>query len=223
MVIVNSPANPTGACLSREDYEEIYDICEKHDIWLMSDEVYSRTLTGQYFFSPSSLDGCRKRVLLINSFSKSFSMSGWRIGTLTAPVAIATKVARAMETINTCALPFIQDAAQAVLESDQEDAFRIVDACEKRRKALISGLSTLPGVTFITPHGGFYLLAKFHNEGGDERDGDFWADRLLESAHVAVTPGSVFGDAANGYVRFSYASEGVERISEAINRIGNLL
>lgn len=223
MIILNSPANPTGACLSQGDYEQIYELCEQHDLWLMSDEVYSRSLTGQYFFSPATIDKCMKRVLLINSFSKSFSMAGWRMGALTAPEPVIDKVARYIETTITCAIPFIQCAAQAVLESEQKEAFIIVNACEQRRKAMIAGLSTLSGVKFTIPHGGFYLLAKFPCDGNNPMDGDQWADRLLKSAHVAVTPGSVFGRAAKDYVRFSYAGEGTNRIWEAINRIAAIL
>lgn len=222
MIIINSPHNPTGAVMSEEETKRIYDIAEKHDLYLVSDEVYARMIFKDdetHFSSPSKYDECKQRTIVVHSFSKSYAMTGWRIGGVTGPEDVIAKMGLLLETTTSCVSPFIQEAAIEALTGSQVPIDNMVIEFRKRRDLLIEGLNTLPGVRCIIPKGAFYA---FPNITGTGLTSEQFADIMLDKAGVAVCPGNYFGEHGEGFVRFCYANS-PENISKGIDRMRKLL
>ena len=197
-MLINSPNNPTGAVYTRESLEAIADICRRHDLWLMSDEVYWTIAHGEHV-SPRSLPGMAERTLVINSMSKSHGMTGWRIGWLTGPKPLITQLI-SLNLVSTYGLPdFVSRAAIEALENDWgvEEIARIYDT---RRLAFLDAIHGINGITVRGSEGGMYVMLDIR---AIEPDDEAFAWGLLNAEKVAVMPGSSFGDAAAGCIRIS--------------------
>lgn len=212
LIILNSPQNPTGAVLTKKAVAEFYNLAEEHDCFLLSDEVY-RKLTDRTVPSPTAFDQCRKRVILLYSFSKSYAMTGWRLGFAIAPEAVAKKMGLMLETILSCLPVFIQRGGIAALASGEKDMAARWTELKKRRTAIVSGLNTLPGISCAEPDGAFYAFANI-TETGLSSVG--FRDIMLEKAGVSLLDGTAFGAHGEGFVRLSFASATVPMIKKAL-------
>jgi len=222
MIIINSPHNPTGSLLSEEEVKEIYQIVEDENLYLMSDEVYGRMVysdSEKKFFSPSVYDQCKKRTFIIHSFSKSYAMTGWRIGAITGPENVVEKMALLLETITSCVSPFIHLAAIEAMTGSQEYVTDMIQSYRRRRDIIVDGLNEIRGITCLKPGGAFYV---FPNITGTGLTSEEFSTLILDKVGVATCPGNYFGSAGEGYVRFCYANS-EENIIEAIKRIKGLL
>jgi aspartate/methionine/tyrosine aminotransferase len=225
MIIINSPHNPTGSVMSEDEIRRIYEIAEKHDVFLMSDEVYTRMIyedSDTKFISPSKYDKCRERTLVVHAFSKSYAMTGWRLGAVTGPAEVIKKMGLLLETTSSCVSPFIQKAGIEALTGSQEPIRRMVKEFRKRRDVIVEELNRLPGISCLKPKGAFYVFPNIKGTGLASKE---FADLMLEQAGVAVCPGSYFGENGEGYGRLCYANsvenirEGVERMKEVLRNI----
>ncbi len=222
MIIINSPHNPTGSLMSEEDIKAIYQIADDADLYLLSDEVYGRmvyTDAQNRFFSPSVYDQCRERTLIVHSFSKSYAMTGWRIGAITGPEQVVQRMALLLETLTSCVSPFIQIAAIEAMTGSQQYVDGMIEAYRRRRDLIVAGLNEIKGIKCLKPGGAFYV---FPNITGTGFTSEEFSKRMLEKAGVATCPGNYFGPAGENYVRFCYANS-EKNILEAINRIKKVL
>jgi len=221
LLILNSPHNPTGGVLTRDDLETIAELALRHDVTVVSDEIYSRNLYGGEFTSIASFDGMRERTIILDGFSKAYAMTGWRLGYGVMPASIASIVALVGQNNYSCVAPFVQAAGIEALRGPDDDVRAMVEEFRVRRDALVTGLNGLPGVRCKVPDGAFYA---FPNVSAITRDDKRLAGFILDEAHVAALGGSSFGDAGRGYMRFSYANSldaialAVERMREALPR-----
>jgi aspartate/methionine/tyrosine aminotransferase len=221
LIIVNSPANPTGSVISAADAQAIYHIAEAHDIYLYSDEIYARMLYDQLpFHSPSFYDQCLQRTIVANGFSKSFAMPGWRLGVIIGPSEVIERMQLLLQTTSSCVSPFIQRAGMEAITGPQEDIATMLKQLDLRRNALVDGLNQIPGIRCQKPGGAFYV---FPNIQALNMTSELLADYLLQHAQVAVLPGTNFGSFGEGYLRLSYASTNLEKIEIALARISQAL
>lgn len=216
LIIMNSCQNPTGSVMSEEEIRHMEEISEKYNIFLLSDEVYSRITYGSKFYSPSKKDNCLDRTIILQSLSKTFSMSGWRLGFVIAPEHLSIKISLLLQTILSCLPPFTQFAAIEALNGDQTDFNNRVVELKDRRDILINGLNSLKGVSCLQPEGSFYA---FPNITGTGMTCQEYSDSLLEKTGVCVLPGNCFGDGGEGYVRLCYASTNIYEIIESIDKM----
>ncbi|HEV3192344.1 MAG TPA: pyridoxal phosphate-dependent aminotransferase [Polyangiaceae bacterium] len=220
-VVLCTPSNPTGTAYTEGETRALVDVLRKHDCWLIVDEIYAELVyEGFRFVSAAKIaPDLRDRLIVVDGVSKTFAMTGWRIGWALAPAPLvkALDVVQGQSTTNPTAVA--QHAAVAALKGPMEDFTKIRDAFEKRRNAMVAGLNSIPGVRCRKPEGAFYAFADCRGLYGVDWNGKsiatdedvaFW---LLDKAHVAAVPGSGFG--APGYVRFSYAAS-EERIAAGI-------
>lgn len=227
-VILNYPSNPTGACYDRAELESLARVCLKHDLLVISDEIYEKLLyDGRAFTSIASLGSeIKERTVVVNGMSKSYSMTGWRLGYAAGPHDVIDAMGKIQSHSTSNATSIAQWAGLEALRSAGDDVTRMVAEFERRRDAMIAGLLALPDVTCPRPAGAFYAFpnvsayfGRSHEDGVVESSLDLSA-YLLETARVAVVPGEAFGAPAN--IRLSYASsladiqEGVARIGEAL-------
>ena len=222
LIIINSPHNPTGAVMTEEETRRIFEIAEKYDLYLVSDEVYARMIyedSETHFSSPSKYDECKTRTIVVHSFSKSYAMTGWRIGGVTGPEDIIAKMGLLLETTTSCVSPFIQEAAIEALTGSQKQIEDMVKEFRNRRDLILEGLNSLPGVHCLKPKGAFYAFPNIRNTGLSSEE---FANILLEEAGVAVCPGNFFGKHGEGYVRLCYANS-IENINKGIENIRNCL
>lgn len=222
MIMINSPHNPTGSVMSEAQIREIYKIAEEADIYLLSDEVYGRMVYADektQFFSPSVLDNCKERTLLVHSFSKSYAMTGWRIGAITGPESIVSKMGLLLETVTSCVSPFVQLAAIEAMAGSQQYVDSMISAYRRRRDLIVEGLNEIKGIQCLKPGGAFYV---FPNVSGTGLTSEQFSSLVLEKAGVATCPGNYFGSAGENHVRFCYANSD-KKIVEALCRIKNML
>lgn len=228
MLIINTPQNPTGGILTEEDVKFVADLAQKHDLLVVSDEIYSQLVYGGFrHVSPLSQPGMRERTVLMDGLSKSYAMTGWRLGYAVAPKALAAKLDQLMINSSSCTAGFTQMAAIEALSAPESEhaVHRMVKVFERRRDLVVDGLNKIPGVRCAKPQGSFYAFPNIQGTGFDERE---LADRLLTEAGVAVLPGTAFGAAGKGYIRLAYTQSedelklGLKLISEfiAANRSG---
>lgn len=216
MIIINSPNNPLGAVMTPEEIKQIYDIVKRHDLWLLSDEIYTRLIYDDVeFSSPSIYDHCKERTIIVNGFSKSHAMTGWRIGVMTAPEDLTEKAGLLLETSLSCVSPFIQKAAIEALSGNGLHSEVMVKEYKKRRDLIVEGLNSLPKISCLKPQGAFYVFPNIKETGMTSRD---FADLMMEKAGVALTPGPIFGNYGEGYVRLSYANS-IENIEKGVERM----
>ncbi len=201
-LLLGSPANPTGATQSREDLIALVELANKHDFYLLSDEIYDRlTYVGQHTCM-GSLPGARVRTIVLNGFSKAHAMTGWRIGYVCAPAAITTLMTRVHQYTMLCAPHISQLAALAALEKADADVESMVADYDHRRKFFVAGLNSL-GLTCYEPKGAFYAFPSIKSSGLSDMD---FAEKLLMEESIAVVPGSAFGASGVGHIRCSYAT-----------------
>jgi aspartate/methionine/tyrosine aminotransferase len=200
-LVVNSPGNPTGAVASRDALEQLLDVADRHGLWLISDECYEELVFEGEHLSPASL-GDPDRVLSVFSFSKTYAMTGWRIGYAVGPPAVVRQLAKAQEAVVSSSSTVSQKAAEAALLGSQEAVAGMRDAYRRRRDAALQRLDA-DGIAYARPSGAFYLMVDV--SATPETSEDF-AHRLLREHHVAVVPGSAFGAGGEGYVRVSLAA-----------------
>jgi aspartate aminotransferase len=215
VLILNSPHNPTGGVLTRDDLSTIAQLAIEHDVTVVSDEIYSRNIYGSQFHSIATLPGMRERTILLDGFSKAYAMTGWRLGYGIMPAPIARTVTLLGQNNYSCTATFVQHAGITALEGPDEPVLAMVEEFRKRRDAIVAGLNSIPGISCKTPAGAFYVFPNVSAIASDDRR---LATFLLEEAGVAALGGSSFGQAGRGYMRMSYATS-LEGIEEALRRI----
>ncbi len=221
LIILNSPANPTGGFLEKADLEKIAKILAKHpDVAVLSDEIYSRILYGgAKHHSIAEFPGMKERTIILEGFSKTYAMTGWRLGYAAGPKDLITAMARLATNCHSCTASYAQIAAIEALQGPQDDVVKMVAEFKRRRDVIVAGLNKLPGFTCQTPKAAFYVFPNIKKLG---RPAKQVADFLLQDAGVACLSGTAFGAFGEGYLRFSYANS-VENIQEAIKKIGEAL
>jgi len=215
MVIINSPQNPTGGVLGKESLEAIAEMIRGKGIMLLTDEVYHRILYEGEHHSPLSLPGMQEQTILLNGFSKTYAMTGWRLGYGVMPVKLAQQIAQLMTNSNSCTCSFAQMAGIEALQGPQDEVVDMVAEFNRRRDVIVEGLNSIQGISCKKPRGAFYVFPNVKEIGWDCKK---LADYILEEAGVAVLAGTSFGEHGNGYLRLSYANS-VENIREALGRI----
>jgi aspartate aminotransferase len=203
LIIVNSPQNPTGGVLDRRQLERIASVAVERGITILTDEIYREFLYDGESVSMLGFPGVREHAVLLDGFSKTYAMTGWRLGYGVMPAPLAEHVTRLMVNSASCTASFVQLAGIAALEGDQTPVTRMVDAFRRRRDLVVDGLNTLPGVSCIRPRGAFYAFPNVTRLG---RPSGEIAERLLNEAGVALLPGTAFGAHGEGYLRLSYAN-----------------
>jgi len=219
LIIINSPQNPTGGVLTREDLRLIVETALKHNVWILADEIYSEILYGEKFESISQFPEIHQRLIILDGFSKTYAMTGWRIGYGIMPPQMADKLARIQTNTNSCTSTFTQRACLDALTGPRTEIERMLAEFRKRRDFIVKGLSEIPGFRCKLPLGAFYV---FPNIEGTGIDCEVLAHRLLEEKGVACLAGTCFGKYGNGFLRFSYANS-IENIAKAIERIEELV
>lgn len=219
LIIINSPQNPTGGVLTKDDLKVIADIVRNNDIWVLSDEVYCRTLYDTKFESISQFPGLADRLIILDGFSKTYAMTGWRIGYGIMPPTMASYIGQIEININSCTAAFTQRACIEAIKGPQDDAYKMVAEFKKRRDVIVAGLNQIKGVSCKNPLGAFYVFPNVTKTGIDCRE---LADRLLNEAGVSSLSGTCFGKFGEGYLRFSYANS-VDNIKKALSKIEAIL
>ncbi len=217
LLIVNTPANPTGGVLTREDCESIAAIAEEHDLVVLSDEIYGRITYDGEHVSLYGIDGMAQRTVLLDGVSKTWAMCGWRLGFGVMPVELAQRMDTLMINSSSCAAAFTQLAAIEAFESEESDAAvaAMVAEFRDRRDILVDGLNRIDGISCRRPAGAFYLFPDITGTGWNERE---LQQALLDEVGVAVLAGSTFGQHGAGHIRLSYANS-VANIERALDRI----
>ena len=216
LIIINSPQNPTGSVMTKDELKKTYDIAKKYDLYLYSDEIYARMMyDNTEFHSPSIYDKCNERTIISNGFSKAFAMTGWRLGALIGPETIIERMAALLETTSSCVPPFIQKAGIEAIKGDQTPAKKMYNEFKQRRDILVDGLNSIRGISCVKPSGAFYVFANIKDTNMSSEE---FADYILEDASVAILPGTDFGKFGEGYVRLCYATNQTN-ILEALKRI----
>lgn len=214
-VIVNTPCNPSGRVLPRGDMEALAGIAVRHGLAVISDEVYRRLLyDGAEFRSIASVPGMRERTVVVNSLSKEFCMTGWRIGYVLAPGELVAAMTRLQENVCACAPLPSQYAAIEALSGKGDYSGGMVDIFARRRDVLVEGVRSIPGLSCEPPQATFYLMADISSTGVGSEE---FAVGLLREAHVAVVPGITYGAGCDGYVRIAF-TVGEEKIREGVRR-----
>jgi aspartate aminotransferase len=219
LVILNSPANPTGGVIPPDDLHEIARLCIERDVVVLSDEIYSRIWYGEAPLSIASLPGMAERTIILDGFSKTYAMTGWRLGYGVMPQWIADAVNKLMVNSNSCTASFTQRAGLAAITGPQDDVAHMLEQFTARRARFCAALNELPGFHCRMPDGAFYA---FPNISGTGIASDELAERLLNEAGVACLSGKAFGELGESYLRFSYASS-QENLDEAIRRMQSWL
>jgi aminotransferase len=219
-LLLNSPSNPLGSVLGREAILEIAEVVKRHDLFVFSDEVYDRIVfDGREVFSLAQVDEVRDRVLVINSFSKTWAMTGWRVGFALGAREIVSAMPRIQEGIVSCVPTFVQRAAlEALTGADAAFAGMLSDYA-RRRDLAVDGLNAIPGISCLKPPGSFYAFPNIKALGVPSQA---FAEDLVTQAGVVVVPGSAFGAMGEGYLRIVFANSD-ENIREALRRIGRFV
>jgi len=215
MVILNSPANPTGGIMPADDVRRLAEILSKRDVMVLSDEIYSRICYNGEPVSIASFPGMQEKTIILDGFSKTYSMTGWRLGYGVMPEWLTDAVVKLMVNSNSCTASFTQRAGIAALDGPQNEVDKMVAEFRRRRDVIVKGLNDIPGISCSVPAGAFYAFPNVKGTGLPSKD---LADMLLYEAGVACLDGNCFGSHGDGYLRFSYANS-LENIQEALNRI----
>src|SRR5215469_14737469 len=218
-IVINSPHNPTGGILTPEDIAGIAAIAKRHDVLVMTDEIYNRHCYDAEFASFYGLGGIPDQTILIDGFSKAWAMTGWRLGFGVFPKYIADAVGALMLNTVSCTATFVQDAGIAALTGDDKPVQAMREEFLRRRDVLVEGLNQIPGVTCKLPGGAFYVFPNFT---AIDTDDIRLATHILDEGNVAVLGGSTFGPNGRGFIRLSYANS-EENLREALSRIRKAL
>ena len=218
MIIINSPQNPTGSVMTKDEIKATYEIAEKHDLFLYSDEIYSKLIyDNNKYSSPSIFDKCKDRTILADGFSKAYAMTGWRLGSVVGPSDIIEKMQLLLETTSSCVPPFIQKAGIEAIDGDQTFHEYMHNEYRKRMDLIVRELNSIESISCVMPGGAFYV---FINIKKTNMTSEQFCDYILEDANVAILPGTSFGRFGEGYVRMCYAVK-QELIVDAVERIRN--
>jgi len=215
LLILNSPANPTGGIIPAEDIREIAQLAHKHDFYVFSDEIYSRMYFEDAPRSILSEPGMKERTILLDGFSKTYAMTGWRLGYGVMPPSILDAMQKLLVNAISCTASMVQRAGLAALTGDQTPVDTMMEEFRQRRKIFIAMLNEIPGVQCRMPNGAFYA---FPNITGTGYTSEVLAEKLLNEAGVAALAGTAFGEYGEGYLRFSYANSR-ENLAEAARRM----
>jgi aspartate aminotransferase len=219
LIIINSPQNPTGGVLDRSDLQRIAELAVRHDLIVLSDEIYCDILYEGEHVSIATFPGMAERTIILDGFSKSYAMTGWRMGYGIMPTSLVPLISRLVTNSVSCTATFVQRAGIAALEGSQEPVLAMVEEFRRRRDVIVDGLNQIPGIRCALPKGAFYV---FPYVGGLGMDCRKFADYLLEEAGVATLAGTSFGAHGEGYLRLSYANS-VPNLQKALARIDDVV
>ncbi len=219
MLILNSPHNPTGGVIPAADVRAIADMVRDRDLMVLSDEIYTRIYFDEAPLSISTLPGMLEKTIILDGFSKTYAMTGWRMGYGVMPTWLVDPVNKLMVNSNSCTASFTQRAGIAALNGPQDDVTKMVEEFRRRRDAFCAGLNTLPGFRCAIPGGAFYAFPNVQGTGWKSKE---LADALLQKAGVACLSGTAFGAYGDGYLRFSIANS-YEKLMDAVERIRKFL
>jgi len=219
MILLNSPSNPTGGIHSPGTLTHVAAAARRQDLWVLSDEIYTRLVYDSEAPSIASLPGMLERTIIADGFSKTYAMTGWRLGFGIMPKPLAEKMDLLLTHSVGCSATFTQFAGLEAIQGPQDQVKAVVAEFRQRRDLIVSGLNTIPGVQCSTPRGAFYAFPNIQAFGRSSAD---LADLLLEEAGVAVLPGTAFGQQGAGYLRLSYANS-MGNIEKALTRIAEAL
>ena len=215
LIIINSPHNPTGGVLGEDDIRAIAALAQEHDIIVLSDEIYENIIYEGEPYSIASLPGMLDRTILLSGFSKSYAMTGWRLGYAVVPPGLVNSIIGLIVNSVSCTATLIQHAGIQALTGPQDSIPRMVDEFKKRRDLIVDGLNAIPGISCLRPKGAFYVFPNVKKLGMNCQQ---LADYLLNEAGVATLAGTDFGKYGDGYIRLSYATS-QENIRKALERI----
>jgi aspartate/methionine/tyrosine aminotransferase len=219
LVIINSPQNPTGGVLEESDLKRIAELAIENDALVLSDEVYSKIVYEGSHSTIAALPGMKERTILMDAHSKTYAMTGWRLGYAGMPKALAERVTKLNTNIYSHATSFVQIAGIEALEGPQDEVVKMVGIFKERRDAIVDGLNKIKGFSCLRPKGAFYVFPNITKTGMKSQE---LADRVLNEAGVACLSGTCFGAFGEGYLRFSYANS-LENIQEALSRIDKMM
>lgn len=219
MIVINSPQNPTGGILTSDDLQTIYRLADEHDLWVMTDEIYSRIVYDGQFQSITAIPGAMERTIVIDGMSKTYSMTGWRLGYGVMPVRLAEHMIKLAINNFSCTATFSQHALIEALTGPQEAVDNMVSEFQKRRDIFVDGLNAIENVSCLKPLGAFYLFANITKTGLTSAE---CAELLLNEAGIACLSGAAFGKHGEGYIRFSYATS-VKNIESALAQMKSTL
>jgi aspartate/methionine/tyrosine aminotransferase len=215
MIVINSPQNPTGSVLTEDDLKAIAELAIKNDILVLSDEIYSRLPYSGKHHSIYSLKDMPERTIILDGYSKTYAMTGWRLGYGVMPADLAEQVAKLQTNCNSCTASFTQVAGIEAIKGPQDDVDKMVAEFRKRRDAVVAGLNDIDNISCLVPEGAFYAFPNVSKFGMKSAE---LADRILNEAGVAVLSGTSFGAFGEGYIRISYANS-IANINKALDRL----
>jgi aspartate aminotransferase len=215
LIIINSPGNPCGGVMTKADLEAVAEMTLKHDCYVLSDEIYSRMIYEGEHHSITQIPDMQERTIILDGFSKTYAMTGWRLGYGVMNTDLAGWVTKLMTNSNSCTSALTQMAGMAALKGDQTEVTQMMQEFRRRRDAIVNGLNKIPGIRCCMPHGAFYVFPNITRLGKPTKE---IADTLLYEAGVATLAGTSFGKYGEGYLRFSYATS-MENIHKALDRI----
>ncbi|MHA2621655.1 MAG: pyridoxal phosphate-dependent aminotransferase [bacterium JZ-2024 1] len=218
-IVLNSPSNPTGGVLSEQSLKAIAEAAIKHDLWVLSDEIYSEIIYEGTHQSILPIPGMKERTVMVDGFSKTFAMTGWRLGYCVAPADLIGRLSLILNNMFSCANGFVQMSGVDALFGPRDEVRAMVTEFKRRRDDIVDGLNAIPGVHCKKPSGAFYAFPNISSFGKTSK---WLAEYLLEEAGVAVLAGTDFGEFGEGYIRLSYANS-LENIQEALRRIREAL
>lgn len=219
LIIINSPQNPTGGVLTSEDMKGIAELAEKHDAYILSDEVYSKMVYDGKHVSIYDYPEVRDRVILLEGHSKTYAMTGWRLGYASMNPELASQISKLQTNSNSCTAAFTQIAGVEALTGPQDESLKMMAEFKARRDLIVDGLNDLPGFTCLKPKGAFYVFPNITGTGKKSKELE---EFLLEEAGVAGLSGTSFGEYGEGYLRFSYANS-QENLRKALDMIRKVL
>ncbi|RLI24963.1 MAG: pyridoxal phosphate-dependent aminotransferase [Candidatus Hecatellales archaeon] len=218
-IVISTPNNPTGSILTRRNLEEIAGFAVEHDLIVISDEVYEKIVYEEPHFSIASLEGMKERTITVNAFSKTYAMTGWRLGYVAAPQPIIREMVKLQMYTAVCASSFSQKAAVEALKGPQDSVEKMRREYARRRELVYRRLSEMPKLSVLKPKGAFYIFPNIKATGMTSEE---FSGYLLREARVATVPGRAFGRDGEGYIRISYAAS-YEKLEEAMDRIHEAL
>ena len=215
LVIINTPSNPTGSIIPKDDLEKMAGIIKEHDCMVLSDEIYDKMIYEGEHYSIAGFSGMKERTILLNGFSKTYVMTGWRLGYGVMPKGLAAQITRLQTNSTSCTCSFTQIAGIEALEGPQDENKKMLEKFRERRDIIVEGLNSLDGITCHKPSASFYVFPNIKKLGMKSSEVEKF---LLEVAGVAALSGTSFGKFGEGYIRFSYANS-IPNIKLAIEKI----
>lgn len=219
MIVINSPQNPTGGVLTKRDMEIINELASAHDLWVLTDEIYSRMVYDDEFVSIVSQPGAIDRTVIVDGLSKTYAMTGWRLGYAVAPVELSRHLAKLAINNFSCTATFAQFAIIEALTGPQGEVDRMISEFRRRREVIVDGLNTISGISCLKPAGAFYAFANITGTGMTSSE---FARFSMHDAGVACLAGTAFGEYGEGFARFAYANS-IGNIEEGIRRLRDKL